>query len=38
MGRTGPALDNAVSEAFNFSLEWELLRYNHFTTSAFING
>jgi len=32
MGRTGSALDNAVSEAFNSTLEWELLRPNHFTT------
>ena len=26
MGRTGSALDNAVSEAFNSTLEFELLR------------
>ena len=32
MGRTGSALDNAVSEAFNSTLEWELLRGNHFAT------
>jgi putative transposase len=32
MGRTGSALDNAVSEAFNSTLEWELLRTNHFAT------
>ena len=32
MGRTGSALDNAVSEAFNSTLEWELLRPNHFAT------
>jgi transposase InsO family protein len=32
MGRTGSALDNAVSEAFNSTLEWELLRHNHFAT------
>ena len=32
MGRTGSALDNAVAEAFNSTLEWELLRNNHFQT------
>jgi len=32
MGRTGSALDNAVSESFNSTLEWELLRNNHFQT------
>ena len=32
MGRTGSALDNAVAEAFNSTLEWELLRPNHFAT------
>jgi len=32
MGRTGSALDNAVSESFNSTLEWELLRHNHFHT------
>ncbi len=32
MGRTGSALDNAVAEAFNSTLEFELLRHNHFTT------
>ena len=32
MGRTGSALDNAVSEAFNSTLEFELLRRCHFTT------
>ena len=32
MGRTGSALDNAVSEAFNSTLEWKLLRGNHFAT------
>ena len=32
MGRTGSALDNAVSEAFDSTLEWELLRGNHFAT------
>jgi putative transposase len=32
MGRTGSALDNAVSEAFNSTLEWELLRRHHFAT------
>ena len=34
MGRTGSALDNAVSESFNSTLEWELLRNNHFQTRA----
>jgi len=32
MGRTGSALDNAVAESFNSTLEWELLRDNHFQT------
>jgi putative transposase len=32
MGRTGTALDNAVAEAFNSTLEFELLRQHHFTT------
>ena len=32
MGRTGSALDNAVAESFNSTLEWELLRNNHFQT------
>lgn len=32
MGRTGLALDEAVSDAFNLTSEWELLRHNHFTT------
>jgi putative transposase len=32
MGRTGSALDNAAAEAFNSTLEWELLRNNHFQT------
>jgi putative transposase len=32
MGRTGSALDNAVAESFNSTLEWELLRDNHFYT------
>lgn len=32
MGRTGSALDNAAAEAFNSTLEWELLRDNHFHT------
>jgi len=32
MGRTGSALDNAVAESFNATLEWELLRQRHFTT------
>jgi len=32
MGRTGSALDNAVAEAFNSTLEFELLRHSHFVT------
>lgn len=32
MGRTGSALDNAVAESFNSTVEFELLRYHHFTT------
>ena len=32
MGRTGSALDNAVAESFNSTLEWELLRDNNFHT------
>jgi putative transposase len=32
MGRTGSALDNAVSEAFHSTVEFELLRQHHFTT------
>jgi transposase InsO family protein len=32
MGRTGSALDNAVAEAFNSTLEWELLRQRRFAT------
>ena len=32
MGRTGSALDNAVAESFNSTLEWELLCDNHFHT------
>lgn len=32
MGRTGSALDNAVAEAFNSTLEWELLSWRHFAT------
>jgi putative transposase len=30
MGRTGSALDNAVGESFNSTLEFELLRRRHF--------
>ena len=32
MGRTGSALDNAVAESFNATLEWELLRQRRFAT------
>jgi putative transposase len=32
MGRTGSALDNAVAEAFNSTLEFELLSRSHFAT------
>jgi transposase InsO family protein len=32
MGRTGSALDNAVAEAFNSTVEFELLRDQHFAT------
>ncbi|MGH3906378.1 MAG: IS3 family transposase [Pseudonocardiaceae bacterium] len=32
MGHTGSALDNAVSESFNSTLEFELLREQHFAT------
>ncbi len=32
MGRTGSALDNAVAESFNSTLEFELLSQQHFTT------
>ena len=32
MGRTGSALDNAVSESFNSTLEFELLSRHHFAT------
>jgi putative transposase len=32
MGRTGSALDNAVAEAFNSTLEWGLLRRRRFAT------
>ncbi|WP_203115975.1 integrase core domain-containing protein [Mycobacterium canetti] len=34
MGRTGSALDNAAAESFNSTLEWELLRNNHFLDNA----
>jgi transposase InsO family protein len=34
MGRTGSALDNAVAESFNSTLEFELLRVQHFATRA----
>jgi putative transposase len=32
MGRTGSALDNAVSESFNSTLQFELLSRHHFAT------
>jgi transposase InsO family protein len=32
MGRTGSALDNAVAESFNSTLEFEVLRDHHFAT------
>jgi putative transposase len=32
MGRTGSALDNAVAESFNSTLEFELLRLHRFAT------
>lgn len=32
MGRVGSALDNAVAESFNSTLEWELLSRRHFAT------
>ena len=32
MGRTGSALDNAASESFNSTVEFELLRSTNFTT------
>ena len=32
MGRTGSALDNAVAESFNSTLEFELLSVSHFST------
>jgi transposase InsO family protein len=34
MGRSGSALDNAVSESLNSTMEFELLSVNHFTTRA----
>jgi putative transposase len=34
MGRPGSALDNAVAESFNSTVEFELLANNHFTTRA----
>jgi transposase InsO family protein len=34
MGRTGSALDNAVSESFHSTLEFELLSRNRFATKA----
>jgi putative transposase len=32
MGRTGSALDNAAAESFNSTVEFELLRGNHFAS------
>lgn len=32
MGRVASALDNAVAESFNSTLEWELLSRRHFAT------
>lgn len=32
MGRVGSALDNAASESFNSTLEWEVLSRKHFAT------
>ena len=34
MGRTGSALDNAPAESLNSTIEFELLREQHFTTRA----
>jgi transposase InsO family protein len=34
MGRVGSALDNAVAESFNSTLEWELLSRHDFDTKA----
>ena len=34
MGRTGSALDNAVAESFNSTLEFELLAHNRFGSRA----
>ncbi len=34
MGRAGSALDNAVSESFNSTLEWELLSRKRFATKS----
>jgi putative transposase len=34
MGRTGSALDNAVAESFNSTLQFELFAHHHFTTRA----
>lgn len=34
MGRTGSALDNAASESFHSTLEFELLRQHRFATRA----
>ncbi len=38
MGRVGSALDNAPSESFNSTLEWEVLSRQHFATKAQARG
>ena len=38
MGRVGSALDNAASESFNSTLEWEVLSRRHFATKAQARG
>ena len=38
MGRVGSALDNAPSESFNSTLEWELLSRRRFETKAQARG
>ena len=34
MGRVGSCFDNAASESFHSTLEFELLRKHHFTTKV----